>query len=301
MNRRQLFHTSAGFAVTLASRNLLADEAANAKPRAFDFTQVEGHAAKITRITPEDGNYVHTYYDVCPWSPGGRYLAVTRVPALDRNPQLGQKSECCVIDLHERTLRTVYSTVCWGFQTGAVMNWGASDRHVFTNDVINGQAVCVRIDLVTGETKAFAGPGYHVAPDESCVIGFPLELMHVTQGGYGMPPADEEHPPKLPPGAARDQGTWRTDLRTNEKKLILSLADAAALIPEKSPREGGTFYFWHAKFNRQGTRVMQILRCIFPDYYGERNPMVVTFKPDGSDLRMCPFKPVWGAGGGHPN
>jgi hypothetical protein len=170
-----------------------------------------------------------------------------------------------------------------------------------TNDVINGHAVSVRIDLETGETKAFAGPGYHVAPDGSSVVGFPLELMHVTQGGYGMPAADHANPPKLPPGAAKDEGTWRTDLRTNEKRLVCSLADAAGLITELAPREGGTFYFWHAKFNRQGTRVMQILRCMFPDGFGDRNPMVVTFKPDGSELRMCPFKPVWGAGGGHSN
>jgi len=133
------------------------------------------------------------------------------------------------------------------------------------------------------------------------VIGFPLEVLNITQQGYGVPSKDPENPPSLPPGAATDEGIWRTDLKTNEKTLLLSLADVAAKIPEPPPKEGGTFYFWHSKFNRQGTRIMQVLRCLFPDGWGGRNAMVFTCKADGSDIRYTPSTPVWGHEGGHPN
>ena len=40
--------------------------------------------APVTQVTPEDGHYVHTYFDVTPFSPSQRYYAVTRVPILSR-------------------------------------------------------------------------------------------------------------------------------------------------------------------------------------------------------------------------
>ena len=154
----------------------------------------------MTRVTPRDGPYVLTYYDVCPFSPSQRYLAATRLPFQDRVPVLGDEAQICVIDLREQSIRTVATTRCWGFQTGALLNWGATDRRLYTNDVVDGEARCVRIDLASGERTVFAGPMYHIAPDESCVIGFPLELLDATQPGYGVPCADPLHPRRLPPG-----------------------------------------------------------------------------------------------------
>jgi hypothetical protein len=115
MKRRQLLRTSAGLAVTLLTETSWAIENALTKAQPFDFEVLprSDHAAKITRVTPADGSYVQTYFDVIPWSPSSRYFACTRVLSLDRNPHLGEKAECCVIDLHERTIRTVYATVCW--------------------------------------------------------------------------------------------------------------------------------------------------------------------------------------------
>jgi len=52
-------------------------------------------------------------------------------------------------------------------------------------------------------------------------------------------------------------------------------------VPSPPPCPGGTFYFWHTKFNRQGTRVMQVLRYLHPAVPAERNPMVFTFTPRG--------------------
>ena len=92
-----------------------------------------------------------------------------------------------MIDLENETIETVYSTKGWGFQLGANLNWGKTDRYLYTNDIIDGEAVCVRIDLKTGETKGFAGPMYHIAPDESAVVGFPLDMINITQMGYGVP------------------------------------------------------------------------------------------------------------------
>ncbi len=303
MNRRKFLQTSGGLAVMALADGVWAVESALKQERSVRFERYRAgeFAVPVRRVTPGDGHYGFTYYDVCPFSPGGRYLAATRLPYQDRLPVLGDRAEVCVIDLEQQTIRTAYATRSWGFQTGANAQWGATDRFLYTNDVIGNRAVCVRIDLESGRTKAFAGPMYSIAPDESCVIGFPLELLDVSQPGYGVPPKELGKPRQLPVGAAKDEGIWRTDLKTNERTLLVSLARMAAKLPEPPPRPDGTFYFWHSKFNRQGTRIMQVLRCLFPDGWGRRNVSVFTMNADGSNIHYTPSKPVWGHRGGHPN
>ena len=274
------------------------------KPYRFQPWRAGKTLGPVVQVTPDDGFYVQTYFDVCAFSPSQRFLAATRVPFQGRMPVLGDTADVCLIDLEEQTIQTVYTTRSWGFQTGANVNWGCTDRHLYTNDVIGEQSVCVQIDLETQEAKAFAGPLYGIAPDESCVVGFPHELRDITQLGYGVPAKDPENPLRLPPGAAKDEGIWRTDLRTNQKSLLASLADVAAHVPAPPAEEGGTFYFWHSKFNKQGERIMQVLRCLFGDKSRGVNPMVFTLNAEGGDIHYTPRTarvPVWGSDGGHPN
>jgi hypothetical protein len=303
MKRRNFLVTSAGLMASHLSGGALAVENRFSKKKSFRFKPYRGSKtlAPIVKVTPDDGFYVHTYYDVCPFSPTQRYLAATRLPFQKRIATLGDTAEVCVIDLHEQTIQHVYTTKSWGFQTGSMAQWGATDRHLYTNDVVQGKAVCVQIDLESGETTAYSGPMYHIAPDESSVIGFPLELLDITQRGYGVPAKNPAQPAKLPPGASKVEGLWKTDLKTKQTKLLVSLADIAAKVPEPPPVEGGTYYLWHSKFNRQGTRIMQVFRCLMPKEWGGENTMVFSFKPDGSDIRYAPGIPIWGAKGGHPN
>jgi len=303
MNRRNFLLTTAGFIATLTAPEIWAVQNIYSKKKHYKFRSFnkDKTMAPVTRVTPDDGFYIHTYFDVCPFSPSGRYYAVTRIPFQYKMPVLGDAAQVCVIDLYEQSIQTVFTTKCWGHQTGANVNWGATDRHLYTNDVIGGKAVCVRIDLETGETMAFAGPLYHIAPDELSVIGFPHELRDITQLGYGVAPKRPGDYASLPVGASKNEGIWRTDLKTGKKKLLVSLADVAAKVPGPPPKEGGTYYFWHSKFNRQGTRIVQVLRYMLD---GNRNPMTFTFNADGTDIQYAPMTdrvPVWNNKGGHPN
>ena len=195
----------------------------------------------------------------------------------------------------------MYTTKCWGHQTGTLAQWGATDQFIYTNDVINGSAVCVEIDLNSRQVKAFQGPMYHISPDGTSVIGFPLELLEITQRGYGLAAKDYDNPPKLPVGASGNEGLWITNLSTDQKSLLVNLRQIASNIPEPAPRNDGTYYFWHSKFNLQGDRIMQVQRCLFPDGSGGRNVNVFTFNIDGNDIIRTYSEPVWGHGGGHPN
>jgi hypothetical protein len=141
----------------------------------------------------------------------------------------------------------------------------------------------------------------HVAPDESCYIGIPLEYRNVTQLGYGMPSPDPGNHPRFTPEMATKQGIWRTDLPTGEKRLLVSLAAVAERAPESPPEKGATLYFWHTKFNKAGDRIMVVLRWVFPSGQGGANPMVFTMDAQGGDIHYTQGNPVWGGIGGHPS
>lgn len=301
--RRNFLKTSAGFTATLISGGCWTVQQQQPKKKAFAFRPYRPGqtVGKVICVTPDNGFYLQTFYDICPFSPSQRFLAVTRFPFQERQPQVGETADVCVIDIEEQTIETVYATKGWGFQLGANLNWGKTDRHLYTNDIINGQAVCVRLDLHTGQTKAFSGPMYHLAPDESSVVGCPLDLINATQQGYGVP-VDWDNIPESKEKIARDQGIWKTDLKTNRKHLLKSIADLYALAQDKDMIGDAWFYMFHTKFNPQGTRISQVFRgWVMENGRKHYKPMLFTFKPDGSDVRLAVRHKLWAPGGHHPN
>lgn len=301
---------SCGKADTVAPA--VAASSAAAGPVKYDFKRYRETSTLVPvhKVTPDDGYYLHTFYDICPWSPSQRYLTCTRFPFQDREPGYKDEAQICVIDTKDNTLTEVYSTRGWGFQLGSNVQWGGTDRYLYFNDQVDGEGVCVRLDLETDKADELAGPMYHVASDDSAVVSFPLDLINATQSGYGyaMDPALAR---TLPPGAAENEGIWRTDLKTGKKTLLVSLAQAYDILPDADKKrfEGGTFYFFHSKFNPQATRILQVFRCMMPNAGSEFGiggtgvfkPMLVTFNADGSDLKLALSNDVWGKGGHHPN
>jgi hypothetical protein len=176
----------------------------------FDFRTYRDtvSACPVYSITPDDGYYLHTFYDICPWSPSQRYFVCTKFPFQDREPDHRDEAQICVIDMKDRTLTEVYSTAAWGFQLGSNVQWGGTDRHLYFNDKVDGEGVCVRLDLETGKAEPLAGPMYHIAPDESAIVSFPLDLINQTQAGYGYA-VDPARIRKMKPGAAENEGRPR--------------------------------------------------------------------------------------------
>lgn len=134
MNRRRfIYNTSAGIAATWLSPRVWATSFDPGNWKRYDFKSFrEGqYAVPVTRVTPGDGFYLHTFYDVCPWSPSGNFLAVTKFPYQGKKPQWGDIADVCVIDLKQQRIKTVYQTKAWGFQLGANAQWGNSTTGSF--------------------------------------------------------------------------------------------------------------------------------------------------------------------------
>lgn len=308
MNRRKFISkTSAGMAATLtlqgcwSVKNKLAEETTRSKIRndlEFRDYRKGKTLSPIKIVTPKDAPYMHTFYDVSPFSPSGRYILLTRLPYQYKSPTYGDKADVCIIDMQNRTIYTVYSTKSWGHQLGTNAQWGNTDKFIYTNDWIDNHNVCVRIDIETGETKAYTGSMYHISPDTTSIAGFPLDIINATQGGYGSP----ENPQNLPfsyEGSPENFGLFQTDLKTNLKKLLVPLS---AFNNEYSGAEfnGSTTYLFHTKYNPQGNRIMQVVRCLVPGKQGW-NPSIYTFDVNGQNMNKALGYDQWNQGGHHPN
>ncbi|WP_139249739.1 TolB family protein [Mariniphaga anaerophila] len=302
MKRRDFITTSAGFMAFVAAPGVFSVDYQSDSPKRTKFRDYRKNKSlgKVQIVTPDDGFYLHTFYDVCPFSPSQKLLAVNKIPFQGKAVKYGDLCDVCIVDLENETIEKVYSTKGWGYQLGANLNWGKTDRYLYTNDIIGDDAVCVRIDLETKEIKAFAGPMYHIAPDESAVVGFPLDMINATQMGYGVP-AFRKCDGTV--GSPADQGLWRTDLKTNKKTLLVSIQDVYQKAKDKEFLNDGNGYLFHSKFNPQGTRILQVVRYLFPENSAKegRNPMLYAFNSDGSDVHQAITRVQWSLRGNHPN
>lgn len=256
-----------------------------------------GPACAVATITPPDQACMHTYYDVCPWSPSGRLLACLRLPFEDREPSADDPAEVCVIDLAERTIRTVHRTTGWGFQTAAHQQWGRTDRFLYFNDKRDDRAVGVRLDLESGQATYLHGAIWQVHPDEGFAICTCLNRGRLTQRGYGVTVRAESELTNTA-RAAGDDGLFRVDLATGRQTLLISLAAVWEVLLDRDDLAEATLYAFHCKFNPQGTRILLVVRALFAD--GGFVASLLTAGADGSGLRTVVGHRLWRRGGHHP-
>jgi hypothetical protein len=259
-------------------------------------------------VTPGGTGYIHRYYDSSPFSPSGRYFAVTRLPFEDRLPKPGDVAEIAVVDLETGELRTVAETRGWDVQLGAQLQWGADDRTLLYNDLETRDWMPhgVRLDPQTGEHRRLAGTVYSVSPDGRWTASPCLRRMAVTQRGYGVV-VPRDHIPEYR-GAPAEDGIWITDLASGDTRLLVSLAQIVDAVqpPLEAARRRGDFFGFHVKWNPQGTRLMLALRWLPRSWlpwkrkrrHGAKH--VITMDADGHDVRLAVSPARWGRGH-HPN
>jgi len=267
------------------------------EPLEFEPYADHDPACAVVAVTPPEQAFMHAYYDICPQSPSGRYLACLRLPYEDRDPGPDDAAEVCVIDLPARTLRVVYRTTAWGFQTAAHQQWGRSDRYLYFNDKRGDVPFGVRLDLHTGRVRTFDGPIWQVHPDETFAITPCLIRANLTQPGYGVsvrPDSQRINTAR----AAEDDGMFRVDLHSGKCTLLVSLAQVWEALPDRDDLADAVLYGFHVKFNPRGTRILFVARARRSD--GKFLPSLLTCRADGSELRTIVPHRLWRRGGHHP-
>lgn len=263
-------------------------------------------------LTPNRSGCIHRFFDTCPVSPSGRYVAVFQLPFEDRRPEPGEQGHVCLIDLETGEERVVAETCGWEPQMGANINWGGSDDELFFNDVdtTNWQPFAWKLNPLTGERQRMEGTVYHASTDGRWLISSNMATMRKMQPGYGV--CLPEAGVRRNVGPADDDGFYLTDTTTGECKLLVSICD---LLSKAEPKvdlpnpEHFEIYGFHSKFNPQGDRLMLSLRW-FPatdepqwDMFKKDHDAVrfawITMKLDGSEMHCCVGPDQWIKGGHH--
>jgi hypothetical protein len=261
-------------------------------------------------VTPGGTGYIHRFYDSSPFSPSGRYVALTRLPFEDHAPRPGDVAEIVTVDLASGEMRTVAETRGWDVQLGAQLQWGADDGTLLYNDVDlrDWQPFGVWLDPLTGEKRRLGGTVYAVSADGRWTASPCLRRTAVTQRGYGVVVPRERIPENR--GAPPDDGIYLTEVSSGESRLLVSIEQivhgvSPALDPLASRR--GDFFGFHVKWNPQGSRLMFVLRWLPRSLLPWRRKrshgakQVITLDANGGNARVAVPDTLWSRGGHHPN
>ncbi|WP_425221859.1 TolB family protein [Pseudomonas sp.] len=260
-----------------------------------------GETACPTRVvTPPNAHFMTTFFDLDPFSPSGRYLAVTNVPFINRLPVPGDAARVCVIDLVTDTCDVVYETKGWGAQLGANVQWGNDDDTLFCNDVVNGEVKGVRISPRSNKAEFLDGPIFGLTPDKRFSYSPNLQKINALIPGYGVPDPFRNKVREADKMSSVD-GIWRTDLVTGETSLFMSLQEIVSQLGDQAELASGTYYAFNTKVNNNGNKLFVILFSKKIPMRGGAAVQLVTIDLSKKMASLAMPDKAWRVGGHHPN
>ncbi len=234
-----------------------------------------------------------------PWNASGRHVLALETEFQDRLPGAGDAAGVCVIDTRDgNRVRVVDRTLGWNPQQGTMFYWNpaAPETQFFLNDrdPRTGKVFTVLFDLARGPG---GGRVREYRFDDT-----PVGNGGVAQAGGYFLAINYARMARLRPvtgykdawdwtrgvAAPADDGIFRVDVATGEKRLIVSFAQlkaALARLPTPPPRLAERDLFInHTLNNRDGTLVYFYCRADFEGDRDKRLNVPFTVRPDGTGL-----------------
>jgi hypothetical protein len=223
------------------------------------------------------------YYDKLQFDPTSRYVLGMEVPFEHRSPTADDTIQIGMVDLHDndRWIHLGQSST-WNWQQGCMLQWlPGSEDTIIWNDIQDGQFVSRIMNVQSGQGRTIPHPVYSVHPNGKTAVAPDFRRIADVRPGYGYAGLPDPFGHELAP---EQTGIFHIDLETGATRLIISLADIAALgeIPNNQP--GIKHYFNHLLFSPDGSRFIALHRWRYPN--GSRLTRLITANPDGSDIRI---------------
>lgn len=228
------------------------------------------------------------YYDKTPWDASGRHLLTMEADFMERRPAEHDQAYIGLVDLDAaaslpddekfEAFELVGTTFAWNWQQGAMLQWrpGSADEILF-NDRRDGRFISVVKNVDTYEERLLPLPLYGVNPTGREAISLNFSRLFDVRPGYGYAGVPDPWADDLCPD---DDGLYRIDLETGETRLILSLAQAAAMGEPQPGMDTGKHRFNHVQWNTDGTRFAVLYRWTVGSHWRTR---LLTLGADGAD------------------
>jgi hypothetical protein len=234
----------------------------------------------VQRLTARPGHHFFGYYDKCPWDATGRYVLALEVGFPDRAPGPDDMATVGMVDLAQGGRWVpLAETAAWNWQQGAMLQWLPTDpkRLIIYNAREKDRLIAVVLDVRTGERRTLPRPIYALSRDGKSALSLSFPRIHHCRPGYGYAGVPD---PWQDDFAPQGEGIWWMDLKTGESRLIVSLAQVAAIDRHPS-MEGVHHWFNHLEFNPDDSRFVFLHRWRQNSVWRTR---MFTARPDGSDL-----------------
>lgn len=262
--------------------------------------QIHGVRSQVRKIA--EGKIIHRFFDTSPISPSGKYIALFRFPSEIKSPEPGDVGEVILVNLKSGKERVVARSHGWEMQLGANVQWGATDKELYFNDVDTStwDAFAVQLNPFSLQSHRMAGTVFMVSPDGQKLASYNLISSRYAQVGYGVVVPDNLTKRNI--GPVETDGIYVTDIMSNSCKMIASIRDIynKAIPSLKIPNpEEFEYYCFQVKWNPQGTRLLATIQ--WTPRSGGRLRSVITMRPDGSEIKTAITSEQWKKGGHHIN
>ncbi len=244
-------------------------------------------AATIQPITAGPKHHWFGYYDKRQFDPSSRYALGMEVDFESRQPDANDEITLGIIDLEDKNRwREIGCSRAWCWQQGCMLQWiPGSDRKIIWNDRDRDRFVARVLDVETGALRTIPAPIYSIAPDGKTAIGTDFRRINHMRPGYGYAGIADPNQAILAPD---DTGIYKVDLDASNSagtdKLLISIAQIAAIPYPHVDLSSAKHYFNHLLFNTDGSRFIFLHRWRIGDS-GIQTRMM-TAAADGSDLHV---------------
>ena len=259
-------------------------------------------SAQVRQLTSGPSHHFFGYIGqsrTIPWDATGRHVLALETDFQDRLPGAGDAARVCLIDTREgNRIRVVDRTLAWNPQQGTMFYWNPAhpETQFFFNDrdLKTGKIFTVLFDLTRGPN---GGRVREYRFDDT-----PVANGGVAQNGGHFLAINYARMARLRPvtgykdawdwttqvAAPADDGIFRVDIATGERRLVVSFAQlkaALAGLPSPPPRlDERHLFINHTLNNRNNDRVYFHCRADFETTPSDRVNVPFTVRPDGSEL-----------------
>ena len=237
----------------------------------------------VRAITRGPAYHWFGYYDKLQFDPASRRVLGMQVDFEHRSPKPDDRIRLGVIDTEDNDRWTeLGSTVAWNWQQGCMLQWipGSSDS-VIWNDREDGRFVSRIYNLRTNKTRTLPAPVYTLCPDGKKAIYPDFRRLNDCRPGYGYAGIPDPNAGRLVP---EDVGIWELDLESGRTRLLISLAQAAAVPYPGGFSNGAKHWFNHLLYSSDGSRFIFLHRWRGDKEGRSFSTRMFTANRDGKDL-----------------
>lgn len=219
----------------------------------------ESELPPVRAITRGPGFHWFGYYDKLQFDPNMRYVLGMRVDFEHRSPRPDDVIEIGMVDLKDGDRWISLGTSrAWNWQQGCMLQWiPGSKTEVLWNDREGRRFICRILDVATRKERILPHPIYTLSPDGTWGITTDFRRLNDTRPGYGYAGIPDPNADVLVP---QETGIWKVDLKTGEARMIVALAEAAAIPYPKGYSKDAKHWFNHLLVAPDGKRFIFLHR-----------------------------------------